>query len=113
MGIRPHADEGAVTVNCWVTPDEANLVEGSGGLPPCGRLLAVLDESDAGLRVYRASVPDHMPFLQANRDFRAVRKHVEHAPRSVLVVWCPSWPSRSLFLGSSRGSSSRNKPPLE
>ena len=64
MGIRPHADEGAVTVNCWLTPDRYNLREGSGGL-----------------RIYNASVPDTMPFLQANRDFRAVRKHVEHADR--------------------------------
>jgi hypothetical protein len=64
MGIRPHADEGAVTVNCWLTPDRYNLRPGSGGL-----------------RIYNASVPDTMPFLQANRDFRAVRKHVEHADR--------------------------------
>jgi len=64
MGIRPHADEGAVTVNCWLTPDRYNLRQGSGGL-----------------RIYNASVPDTMPFLQANRDFRAVRKHVEHADR--------------------------------
>ena len=33
------------------------------------------------MRIYNASVPDTMPFLQANRDFRAVRKHVEHADR--------------------------------
>ena len=26
------------------------------------------------MRIYNASVPDTMPFLQANRDFRAVRK---------------------------------------
>ena len=43
MGIRPHADEGAVTVNCWLTPDRFNLRNGSGGL-----------------RVYNASVPDSM-----------------------------------------------------
>ena len=62
MGIRPHADEGAFTVNCWVTADEHNLVDGSGGL-----------------RVYGASVPDHVPFPEANRDFRAVRRHVAGA----------------------------------
>ena len=27
MGIRPHADEGAVTVNRWLTPDRYNLRE--------------------------------------------------------------------------------------
>tara|TARA_B110000208_G_scaffold183089_1_gene235453 strand:+ start:1 stop:3261 length:3261 start_codon:yes stop_codon:yes gene_type:complete len=32
MGIRPHADEGAVTVNCWLTPDDANLNVTTGGL---------------------------------------------------------------------------------
>ena len=65
MGIRPHADQGAVTVNCWLTPDAHNRVPGSGGL-----------------RVYNASVPDHLPFLIANRDFRAIREHVASAPRT-------------------------------
>lgn len=64
MGIRPHADEGAITVNCWLAPDDANAVPGSGGL-----------------RIFRANVPADMPFKQANQDFRRVRKHVEGAPR--------------------------------
>lgn len=32
MGIRPHADEGAITVNCWLTPDSENLNASTGGL---------------------------------------------------------------------------------
>ena len=63
MGIRPHADAGAYTVNCWLTADAHNLVDGSGGL-----------------RIYNASVPTTMPFFQANRDFRAVAAHVAGAP---------------------------------
>ena len=31
------------------------------------------------LRIYGASVPDHVPFPEANRDFRAVRRHVAGA----------------------------------
>lgn len=31
-GVAPHTDEGAVTFNFWITPDDSNLVPESGGL---------------------------------------------------------------------------------
>ena len=63
VGIRPHADEGAVTVNCWLTPDAANLDAATGGLmlyngvglPPRGGGDGAFDE------------------LALNRDFRSIR----------------------------------------
>ena len=65
QGIDIHADSGAVSLNLWLTPDEANLEPGAGGLtvhralPPAGwtiadydrdkgRILALLDGNDAG-----------------------------------------------------------------
>ena len=64
-GIDVHADSGAVSLNFWLTPDEANLEPGAGGLvvhrglPPEGwtiadydrdkdRVRAFLDGNDAG-----------------------------------------------------------------
>lgn len=63
--IDVHADSGAVSVNFWITPDDANLEPGAGGLvvhraePPAdwgladydrdiGRIRDILAESDAG-----------------------------------------------------------------
>lgn len=43
------------------------------------RLGTHLVDGSGGLRVYGASVPDHVPFPEANRDFRAVRRHVAGA----------------------------------
>ena len=64
-GIDVHADSGTVSLNLWLTPDEANLKQGAGGLtvhrtvPPegwaitdyegdKGRIHAFLDGNDAG-----------------------------------------------------------------
>ena len=32
VGVAAHTDEGAVTFNFWITPDDANLVPGRGGI---------------------------------------------------------------------------------
>ena len=65
QGIELHADAGAKSVNFWITPDDANLEPGAGGLtihraaPPAGWALAdyhrdigeigrFLAENDAG-----------------------------------------------------------------
>ena len=53
FGIRPHADEGAVTINCWVTPDDMNRNFNIGGL-----------------RIYHAVAPTGLDFVAANHDFR-------------------------------------------
>jgi len=55
MGIRPHADEGAITVNCWLTPDSENL-----------------DPDSGGLRIYLREAPSNISFAAANQDFRSV-----------------------------------------
>ena len=59
-GIDVHADSGAVSVNFWVTPDEANLEPEAGGLvvyraePPAGWALADYDRDIARIRAFLA-----------------------------------------------------------
>nr|KAJ8610851.1 hypothetical protein CTAYLR_006474 [Chrysophaeum taylorii] len=62
-GIRPHADEGTVTINCWLTPDAENL-----------------DDTSGGLRVYLSETPSNFSFATANQDFRRVMAALGDAP---------------------------------
>ena len=60
-GIDVHADSGAVSVNFWVTPDDANLEPGAGGLvihraePPAGWALAGYDRDIGEIRQFLAA----------------------------------------------------------
>jgi hypothetical protein len=50
-GINTHADQAAVNVNLWITPDDANL-----------------DKSSGGLVVFTAKPPEDWDFAQYNTD---------------------------------------------
>jgi hypothetical protein len=56
-GIDPHSDDATVSVNCWVTPDEANLSPLTGGLV-----------------VYAVDPPEDMAFAHANYGTAAVQE---------------------------------------
>ena len=56
-GIDPHSDDATVSVNCWITADEANL-----------------DPRTGGLVVYAATPPEDMAFAEANQGTAAVQK---------------------------------------
>ncbi len=56
-GIGPHADEAAVNVNFWITPDEANL-----------------DPETGGLRVYGIEAPSEWDFNEYNTDQERVKR---------------------------------------
>lgn len=58
-GIQIHADEAAVNVNCWLTPDEANL-----------------DPESGGLVVYTAKPPLDWDFARYNSNERYVKEHL-------------------------------------
>ena len=58
-GVRPHADEGELSINCWLTPDGDNLGNGT---------------AHGGLRLFHRDQPDGLDFATANRDFRRVRE---------------------------------------
>ena len=59
-GIELHADDGAVSVNFWVTPDDANLDPGHGGLavytelPPAGWRPTSYDSDRDAIRAWTA-----------------------------------------------------------
>jgi tetratricopeptide (TPR) repeat protein len=60
--IEAHADDGAISVNFWVTPDAANLRPGSGGLAVC----RVPPPADWSLTSYHADKDRIAAFLEQN-----------------------------------------------
>jgi hypothetical protein len=62
-GIRIHADDAAVNVNFWVTPDEANL-----------------DPASGGLVLWRKAAPADWSFKEYNADEDRARRFVEGTP---------------------------------
>lgn len=76
-GIDVHADAGAVSVNFWVTPDEANLEPGAGGLvvhrvaPPPDWSLSDYDQDAPSIRRFLTTA-DAPASLVPYRDNRAV-----------------------------------------
>lgn len=80
-GIEPHADDGAVSVNFWVTPDEANLDPGHGGLA-----------------VYTATAPAgwHPTSYDSDRD--AIRVWTTEAEAAKIVI--PYRENRAVFFDS-------------
>jgi len=59
LGTRPHADQAAVNVNFWITPDAAALPGRAGGL-----------------RLWDAAAPAHWGFDAYNRDAGAIERHL-------------------------------------
>jgi tetratricopeptide (TPR) repeat protein len=62
--IEAHADDGAVSVNFWVTPDAANLRPGSGGLAVC----RVPPPADRPVTGYDADKPEAAAFMARHAD---------------------------------------------
>jgi hypothetical protein len=58
-GIHTHADDAAVNVNIWITPDDANL-----------------DPTSGGLVVYTAKPPDHWDFDSFNSNWEYVEENL-------------------------------------
>jgi tetratricopeptide (TPR) repeat protein len=68
-GTRPHADDAAVNVNLWITPDEARR-----------------DGTPGGLRLHDVAVPEGWSFGAYNRDPAALNALVRAAGRAALDV---------------------------
>jgi tetratricopeptide (TPR) repeat protein len=88
--VDAHADDAAVSVNFWVTPDAANLTPGSGGLvvcrvpPPADWVLNDYDSDKAEVATFLAQHADdtlHVPYRE-NRAvlFRSRLFHRSDAP---------------------------------
>ncbi len=70
-GTALHADSAAINVNFWITPDEANLNEGRGGLV-----------------VFDQRAPAEWEFVKYNNDQPAIRQFLaESGAKSVLVPY--------------------------
>ena len=80
-GIDAHADEAAVSVNLWITPDDANV----GG-----------DDAPGGLVMYESKPPGAWSFVDANTDLPRISTLLEHAA-SVRIPY--KWNRAVLFKG--------------
>jgi len=70
-GINVHADEAAVNVNFWITPDEANL-----------------DPESGGLVIWDVEAPMDWDFAKFNNDAAAIRKVLaDNGSKSVTVPY--------------------------
>lgn len=72
-GIRAHRDQGAVSVNCWLTPDSANLDPATGGLVLHRLTHARVDATAEG------PSPELGDFTTANQDFRRLQQELAQA----------------------------------
>lgn len=68
-GTALHADSAAINVNFWITPDEANLSEGRGGLV-----------------VFDRRAPAEWEFVKYNNDQPAIRQFLEESGAKSVVV---------------------------
>ena len=68
-GIDIHADSGAVSLNFWLTPDEANLEPGAGGLA-----------------VHRALPPESWKIADYDRDKERIRAFLRESDAGSLIV---------------------------
>ena len=68
-GITVHADDAAVNLNIWLTPDEANL-----------------DAKEGGLYVYDKQPPDTWNFAEANKKSTKITKFLEEEPKAKKIV---------------------------
>ena len=68
-GIGVHADVAAVNVNFWITPDEANLEPGTGGLV-----------------VYTHDAPRNWDFRRFNRDSEEIYRYLESASSEKVTI---------------------------
>ena len=68
-GINLHADFAAINVNFWITPDEANLAPGSGGLV-----------------VWDKEAPPDWDFEDYNRDVRRIERFLEQSAAQPVTV---------------------------
>lgn len=69
-GIDPHADDADVSVNLWITPDDANLGRTGGG----------------GLIIYDTVPPDDWTFSRANRDSVSINALLEGGAANATTV---------------------------
>jgi tetratricopeptide (TPR) repeat protein len=68
-GIEVHADQAAVNVNFWITPDEANL-----------------DPDHGGLIVWDKAAPLDWDFTKFNADIPAARRFLEKASARPIII---------------------------
>lgn len=68
-GVHIHADDAAVNVNFWITPDEANL-----------------DPDSGGLLVWDVPAPRDWDFTRFNRDQPAIRDFLAHNGAKAITV---------------------------
>ncbi len=110
--IEAHADDGAVSVNFWVTPDHANLRPGSGGLAVC-RVPPPPDWSPTGYHADEGEIaaflhrrPDDL-LIVPYRENRAVMFESRLFHRSDAPHFAPGYENRrinvTLLYGSRQG----------
>lgn len=68
-GVPIHADDGCITVNIWLTPDEH-----------------IIDRNKNGLIVYNLSAPKSWPFSEKNGNPTRIQKYIDKAHASRVVV---------------------------
>jgi hypothetical protein len=68
-GIGIHADEAAVNINFWITPDEANL-----------------DPESGGLVVWNVAAPLDWDFAKFNKDETAIRDFLANSGATAITV---------------------------
>ena len=89
-GINLHADEAAVNVNIWLTPNEANL-----------------DPTSGGLVVYTVKPPQDWDFERYNRDTDFVYEHLLR-PSGFANVTVPFRENRAVIFDSALFHTSDN-----
>jgi phage pi2 protein 07 len=81
-GVRTHADDAAVNVNIWITPDDANL-----------------DPDSGGLVVYTAKPPDNWTFQEFNANWEFVEENLLK-PANFANVTVPYRQNRAVLFDS-------------
>lgn len=83
-GINVHADDAAVNINFWITPDEANLLPQEGGLD-----------------VFDKKAPSSWSFKEMNRDAKKIRRFLHEEKPVAKMIKIPYKQNRMVIFHSS------------
>ena len=79
-----HADDAAVNINFWITPDEANLLPQEGGLD-----------------VFDKKAPSSWSFKEMNRDAKKIRRFLHEEKPVAKMIKIPYKQNRMVIFHSS------------
>ena len=83
-GINVHADDAAVNVNFWITPDEANLLPQEGGLD-----------------IFDKKAPNSWSFEELNRDTQKISRYLNDEKPIAKMIKIPYKQNRMVIFHSS------------